>query len=131
MESKKESKFLIIHRFLSNWEKEKGKRKKRENPNSQNPKSKERIQILDENRNPVFSQEEFQYFHQGMENHRFLSFWKREKREKPEFPQKKQSQILHEKGLGIGRSSNGFLSRRIPIFPPKEWKSIDFSLFGK
>jgi hypothetical protein len=65
--------------FLSNWEKENRKREK-----TQFPKSKERIQILD---NPCFLSIRIPIFpSQGMENHRFLSFWKREKREKPEFP---------------------------------------------
>jgi len=144
--------------FSRIWKMKKGKGEKLTNPKNQESCWKQESmesKNLVENRNPknprillktgieVFSQEDSNIFRRN-ENPWISLFLesekgKREKLTKSKEPKNQNPHPFQRKNpntswkgieLGIRRSDKGFLSRRFGYFP-KEWESIDFSLFGK
>jgi len=97
---------MRIHGFLSNLESEKGKREKLTNPKIP-IHSKERIQILHEKGLGIRRSRRFPIFPpQGMEIHRFLSFWKMENG-KWEIDKSKEPRIFMKfENHGIQESKN-------------------------
>jgi len=88
-----------------------------------------------------FSQEESEYFPKEWKTMDFSLFGKGKRengkltksqnpKKQPRTFMKTETEILHEKELGIRRSIKVFSQEDSEYFHPKEWKTIHFSLFG-